>query len=156
VLLPTYKSFRFNLLANLNVHPGFVNFLKLFYEKLVFAHAGGFTNKDMTRKAVDAWNEKITAIFPPDRKPLIYEIREGWAPLCRFLNVPQPDAPFPHANDTAFLIAGRRDGAKACNILLILLSVVLCLGAYALGAPSLALAILMLPSLVMACLPIDW
>ncbi|KXJ86204.1 P-loop containing nucleoside triphosphate hydrolase protein [Microdochium bolleyi] len=29
------------------------------------------------------------------------ELSEGWEPLCRFLDVPVPDQPFPRANDTA-------------------------------------------------------
>ncbi len=27
---------------------------------------------------------------------------DGWEPLCRFLDVPVPDEPFPHRNDTAW------------------------------------------------------
>ena len=32
---------------------------------------------------------------------LEFDVREGWAPLCRFLDVPIPDEPFPRLNDTA-------------------------------------------------------
>lgn len=32
---------------------------------------------------------------------LVFDVREGWAPLCRFLDVPVPDQPFPRLNDTA-------------------------------------------------------
>jgi hypothetical protein len=32
---------------------------------------------------------------------LVFDVREGWAPLCRFLDVPIPDEPFPRLNDTA-------------------------------------------------------
>ena len=27
------------------------------------------------------------------------ELKDGWAPLCKILNKPVPDAPFPRAND---------------------------------------------------------
>jgi hypothetical protein len=27
-------------------------------------------------------------------------VAEGWEPLCKFLNKPIPDEPFPHLNDT--------------------------------------------------------
>lgn len=37
----------------------------------------------------------------PQDKLLIYEISQGWEPLCRFLKKPIPDLPFPHVNDTA-------------------------------------------------------
>jgi len=28
-------------------------------------------------------------------------VSQGWQPLCDFLGVPVPDAPFPRTNDTA-------------------------------------------------------
>jgi hypothetical protein len=31
---------------------------------------------------------------------LVYEASQGWEPLCAFLGVPVPDAPFPRANTT--------------------------------------------------------
>jgi len=32
---------------------------------------------------------------------LVFDVREGWAPVCRFLDVAIPDEPFPRLNDTA-------------------------------------------------------
>lgn len=32
---------------------------------------------------------------------LVFDVQEGWEPLCRFLGVPVPDKPFPRLNDTA-------------------------------------------------------
>jgi len=32
---------------------------------------------------------------------LVFDVREGWEPLCRFLEVPIPDEAFPRLNDTA-------------------------------------------------------
>lgn len=32
---------------------------------------------------------------------LVYDVRDGWAPLCAFLGVPIPETPFPRANDRA-------------------------------------------------------
>jgi hypothetical protein len=37
----------------------------------------------------------------PAEHLLVYEISEGWEPLCSFLGVPSPDDPMPHLNDTA-------------------------------------------------------
>ena len=31
---------------------------------------------------------------------LVFEVKQGWEPLCKFLGVPQPETPFPHINDT--------------------------------------------------------
>ena len=36
--------------------------------------------------------------FVGEDKLLVYNIREGWEPLCSFLEVPVPDGPFPHLN----------------------------------------------------------
>ena len=42
----------------------------------------------------------MKARIPPDRL-LVYDVKEGWAPLCAFLGVPIPAEPFPRKNDTA-------------------------------------------------------
>jgi hypothetical protein len=45
-------------------------------------------------------NEKVRDTIPADRL-LVFSAADGWAPLCRFLDVPVPAAPFPriHARD---------------------------------------------------------
>jgi len=42
-------------------------------------------------------NEMVRQVIPPERL-LVYNVREGWAPLCRALEVSAPDAPFPRVN----------------------------------------------------------
>ena len=37
----------------------------------------------------------------PAEKLLVYEVKDGWDPLCDFLGVEAPDKPFPRLNDTA-------------------------------------------------------
>ena len=45
-------------------------------------------------------NQQVRECVPKDRL-LVYEISEGWQPLCDFLGVEPPeDTPFPHLNDT--------------------------------------------------------
>jgi hypothetical protein len=46
--------------------------------------------------------KKLSA-FPANRL-LIFDVKEGWAPLCRFLDVPVPDTPFPHVNDQVVML----------------------------------------------------
>ncbi|KZO97746.1 hypothetical protein CALVIDRAFT_461360, partial [Calocera viscosa TUFC12733] len=41
----------------------------------------------------------IRSIVPEDQL-LVFNVKEGWEPLCKFLNVPVPDMPFPKTNDT--------------------------------------------------------
>jgi len=54
----------------------------------------------------------VKAAIPADRL-LVFDVREGWGPLCAFLGVPVPDRPFPHVNDTASM----RRGLHAANAL---------------------------------------
>ncbi len=45
--------------------------------------------------------EAVTDTIPPERL-LVYEVKQGWGPLCRFLGVEPPaGVPFPHLNDGA-------------------------------------------------------
>lgn len=44
-----------------------------------------------------AHNARVKQVIPPERL-LVYQVGEGWEPLCRFLGAPQPAAPFPQAN----------------------------------------------------------
>lgn len=44
----------------------------------------------------------VQAKAPPDRL-LVFEVKDGWEPLCHFLGVAVPDEDFPHANDAATL-----------------------------------------------------
>ena len=51
-------------------------------------------------EAFVAHNEAVKAAIPADQL-LVFEVKEGWGPLCEFLGVPVPDAPFPRTNDRA-------------------------------------------------------
>ena len=37
---------------------------------------------------------QVKSHVPGDRL-LVWDVREGWAPLCKFLQVPVPNKPFP-------------------------------------------------------------
>jgi hypothetical protein len=45
-------------------------------------------------------NQAVRDAIDPARL-LVFDVRDGWSPLCRFLGVPIPDEPFPRLNDTA-------------------------------------------------------
>ncbi len=51
--------------------------------------------------AIQVFNDHIENVkrAVAKEKLLIYNINEGWKPLCGFLNVPIPEKPFPHIND---------------------------------------------------------
>ena len=75
--------------------------------KVVYPMFNGRVNDhDVLVAAFNAHNAQVRAAIPPERL-LVYEIAEGWAPLCAFLGVPIPDTPMPKANSTEeFLAAG--------------------------------------------------
>ena len=60
---------------------------------------GRFADRDFAIGVFNAHNEAVKKQTPPDRL-LVYDVKQGWEPLCTFLNVPVPDTPFPHLNDT--------------------------------------------------------
>ena len=41
--------------------------------------------------------EEVKAHVPAE-KLLVYDVSEGWGPLCKFLGVPEPTDPLPHLN----------------------------------------------------------
>ena len=45
------------------------------------------------------WNQSVINYVPKDRL-LVYKVKDGWEPLCEFLNVSKPDIPFFHKNKT--------------------------------------------------------
>lgn len=40
----------------------------------------------------------VRRVVPPERL-FFFDVKEGWEPLCKILNCPVPDEPFPRAND---------------------------------------------------------
>jgi hypothetical protein len=42
--------------------------------------------------------EEVRNTIPASRL-LVFEVKEGWGPLCEFLELPEPDADFPFLND---------------------------------------------------------
>ncbi|KAK0937714.1 hypothetical protein LTR29_010715 [Friedmanniomyces endolithicus] len=46
-----------------------------------------------------AHNEHVKRVTPADRL-LLFDLADGWEPLCKFLGKPIPDAPFPRVNET--------------------------------------------------------
>ena len=78
-------------------------------------------------KVINAFNEHNEDVKKrcPKDKLLVFEAKDGWEPLCKFLNVPIPDVPYPNVNDTAAM----RRSIQMVNILgwVILIAVLLLL-----------------------------
>ena len=65
-----------------------------------------------------AHNEAVAKTIPA-KQLLTYRVADGWAPLCAFLGVPEPDLPFPNVNSTEEFKArapGRPPGGAAAAL----------------------------------------
>jgi hypothetical protein len=86
-----------------------------FFEKNVFSQFGErIHDRGFMIEAFRRHNEDVKRAIPSERL-LVFEVSQGWEPLCEFLDVPVPTAPFPHANSreemAAMLAAMRTAGA---------------------------------------------
>ena len=62
---------------------------------------GRFEDRAFAIDAFNGHNEQVRRDVPAERL-LVYQVSEGWEPLCAFLGVAVPEGkPFPHLNDTA-------------------------------------------------------
>ena len=60
---------------------------------------GRLDDHDHAIAVYERHNAEVRRSIAPERL-LVYDAAEGWEPLCRFLGVPIPGEPFPHANST--------------------------------------------------------
>jgi hypothetical protein len=58
---------------------------------------GRFEDRDHAMEVFGRHNEAVRRRVPPERL-LVFDVREGWAPLCDFLGVEAPGGPFPRLN----------------------------------------------------------
>ncbi len=54
-------------------------------------------NKAKVLEHFNHYNQQVLASIPAD-KILIYDVKTGWEPLCKYLGVPVPSIPFPKSN----------------------------------------------------------
>ena len=50
--------------------------------------------------SIERHEQQLREVVPPG-KLFWYNVKEGWAPLCTFLGVPEPHIPMPRANEAA-------------------------------------------------------
>ena len=56
------------------------------------------SGKEDSIKFYNDWVEHVKKTVPSKRL-LVFESKQGWAPLCSFLDLPIPNELFPHVND---------------------------------------------------------
>jgi hypothetical protein len=98
--------------ARAHVDERWSRYLKL-VDKMFWGEKGTFPNGHSPSDLIEgfiAHNEEVKRVVPADRL-LVWEVTEGWEPLCAFLDVPVPDQPMPHANDRATFLGRVIGGA---------------------------------------------
>jgi hypothetical protein len=65
---------------------------------------GRFEDKDYAIEVFNRHTAEVRAAIDPKRL-LVYDVAEGWTPLCKFLGVAEPAEAFPRLNDTATIQA---------------------------------------------------
>ncbi len=66
-------------------------------ETMVDPVFGDHADRATAIAAYRAHNARVREIVPADRL-LVFDVRQGWEPLCGFLGVPEPATAFPRAN----------------------------------------------------------
>lgn len=88
--------------AQAHISPQWAAFVRMI-DRLVWKGQGTFASGHETAQeliaGMERHNDEVRATVPPERL-LEWSVTEGWERLCEFLEVPVPDAPFPHVNDS--------------------------------------------------------
>jgi hypothetical protein len=88
--------------ARAHVDPNWRRYLQ-FVDRMFWSEQATFAaghSPDALIEAFVAHNEEVKRIVPADRL-LVWEVSDGWEPLCDGLGLPVPPVPLPHANDRA-------------------------------------------------------
>jgi Sulfotransferase domain len=95
------------------VDPQWSRYLKL-VERMFWAGEGTFAagheQPEQLIAGFEHHNEQVKATVPPERL-LVWNVTEGWEPLCEFLELPVPAEPMPHVNDRETFLGRVIDGA---------------------------------------------
>jgi len=73
--------------------------MNYFFDSFLNAVYGSFNTKStyVIRKRYRIHNHRVKSIVPAD-KLLVYNVKQGWKPLCDFLGCEVPTVAFPHEN----------------------------------------------------------
>ena len=102
--------------ARATIDPGwrdYINLMKDMWQKSgLLGEMTGVFDPAILAAAFDRYNDEVRATVPAGRL-LEWKPADGWEPLCDFLEVPVPQAPLPHVNDSELFAARIVDGALA-------------------------------------------
>ena len=73
---------------------------KISYREAAKTATGHYHSRSEARMDLfDKWNKSVIDFVPKERL-LVYHPKDGWEPLCEFLNLPIPSISYPHLNKT--------------------------------------------------------
>jgi Sulfotransferase domain len=87
--------------AQYQIDPVYASWLDVLHDMWVKADMLIPSKGDPERMAaeMERWNQDVIDTVPAERL-LVWNPAEGWEPLCEFLELPVPEQPLPHVNDT--------------------------------------------------------
>jgi hypothetical protein len=86
--------------ARAEIDPRWKRYLEL-VDRMFWGPLGTFAAGNEPQQLIDQMlehNAEVQRVVPADRL-LVWEVTDGWEPLCEFLGLDVPDEPLPHAND---------------------------------------------------------
>ncbi len=99
--------------AQAHVDPQWQGFLDMI-DRLIWTGQGTFASGHAEPQqlidTMERHNEEVKRNVPSERL-LVWSVGEGWGPLCEFLELPVPEEPFPHANDSKEFLNRIIDGS---------------------------------------------
>lgn len=92
-----YKSFSSTILQGIGPETSPESFGHRIIRNKIFD--GRPEDRDIAIAAFNRNTQEVRAAIPASRL-LVFEVGDGWEPLCRFLGIPAPPQPFPSSNST--------------------------------------------------------
>ena len=102
--------------ARSKIDPGwhdYIELMKAMWQKSgLLGEMTGVFDPAVLASAMERHNQEVRETVPAERL-LEWAPADGWGPLCAFLDVPVPQAPIPHVNDSAMFAGRIVDGSLA-------------------------------------------
>jgi hypothetical protein len=88
-------------MAQYEIDPVYASWLDVLHDMWTEADIMVPSNGDRDEMAAgfERWNQEVIDTVPSERL-LVWHPKDGWEPLCEFLDVDVPDTPVPNVNDT--------------------------------------------------------
>ena len=95
----SFGSTIYKLLAGIDeAPPELRNWLQMAESVIAATGFPSDLDNDGLIEAFVAHNKAVIATIPKNQL-LVFEVKDGWEPLCAFLDMPVPDEPFPRSNN---------------------------------------------------------